>query len=246
MIYIKKWLENYGELFPVSDSQIDFFNKIGSEFNKPAKFVSLECGTANLAHELLLNNFDVTATDSFKEFIDLLKIKSTNNEPKIKAFNLFPQDIGRYLGKNFYNIIYFGDYRVVFMRDKIYISKLMMDAKAMLTEGGYLIFDLINFTKFDFSKDVIELPTKKSSRASLKSWITKDKENVTYLLNQQVVTSNGKVIDEVKDEPITPISLESFQKFAKELGFSSFNFYADYKMTPLKADSEKIVCVLKK
>ncbi len=246
MIYIKKWLENYGELFPIADSQIDFFQKLGKEFTSPAKFVSLECGTAALAQELLMHNFDVTATDSFKEFIDLIKIKSANTEPKIKAFNLFPQDIGRYLGKNFYNIIYFGDYRVVFMRDKIYISKLMMDAKAMLTEGGYLIFDLINFTKFDFSKDEIYLPEKTSSRASLHSWITKDKENVTYLLNQQVETSNGKIIDEVKDEPITPISLESFQKFAKELGFSSFNFYADYKMNPLTADSEKIVCVLKK
>lgn len=246
MIYIKKWLEHYGELFPVADSQIDFFNKIGSVFTSPVKFLSVDCGTANLAQQLNEKNFDVTVTDTYKEFIDFLKVKSTNSEPKIKAFNLFPQDIGRYLGKNFFNIIYCGDYRVVFMRDKVYISKLMMDAKTMLTEGGYLIFDLINFSRLDFSKDEIELPTKQSSRATLHSWITKDKENITYLLSQQVETSNGKTIDEVKDEPITPISLESFQKFAKELGFSSFEFYADYKKSPLTADSEKIVCVLKK
>ncbi|MCR5252391.1 MAG: hypothetical protein K6C98_01585 [Treponema sp.] len=246
MIYIKKWLENYAELFPIAESQVEFFTKIGKDFSSPVKFVSLECGTAALAQELLMNSFDVTATDSFKEFIDLLKIKSSNTEPKLKAFNLYPQDIGRYLGKNFYNIIYLGDYRVVFMRDKIYISKLMMDAKALLSDGGYLIFDLINFSKFDFSKDEIYLPEKHSTRATLRSWITKDKENITYLLHQQVETSNGKTIDEVKDEPVTPISMESFKKFAKELEFSSLEFYSDYKMNPLTPDSEKIVCVLKK
>ena len=132
------------------------------------------------------------------------------------------------------------------MRDKIYISKLMIDAKSLLTNNGFLIFDLINFTKFDFSKDIVELPQKSSARATLKSWITKDKENVTYLLNQQVITSNDKIIDEVKDEPICPISMESFQKFSKELGFSSIDFYSDYNFTPLQPDSEKIVCVLRK
>lgn len=246
MIYIKKWLEHYGELFPVADSQIDFFNKIGSGFKTPVKFLSVDCGTASVAQQLHEKNFDVTVTDTYKEFIDFLKIKSTNIEPKIKAFNLFPQDIGRYLGKNFFNIIYCGDYRVVFLRDKIYISKLMIDAKSLLTNNGFLVFDLINFSKFDFSNDIVELPVKSSARATLKSWITKDKENVTYLLNQQVMTSNGKTIDEVKDEPITPISMESFQKFAKDLGFTSIEFYSDYKLTPLKPDSEKIVCVLRK
>ncbi len=246
MIYIKKWLEHYGELFPVTDSQIEFFNKIGSGFNSPVKFLSVDCGTAELAQQLNEKNFDCTVTDTYKEFIDLLKVKTTNIEPKIKSFNLFPQDIGRYLGKNFFNIVYCGDYRVVFMRDKIYISKLMIDAKSLLTDNGFLIFDLINFTKFDFSKDIVELPTKSSSRATLRSWITKDKENVTYLLNQQVVTLNGKTIDEVKDEPITPISMESFKKFATDLGFSSIDFYSDYDMNPLNPESEKIVCVLRK
>ena len=246
MIYIKKWLEHYGELFPIADKQIDFFNKIGSGFNTPVKFLSVDCGTAEVAQRLHEKNFDVTVTDTYKEFIDFLKVKSTNVEPKIKAFNRFPQDIGRYLGKNFFNIIYCGDYRVVFMRDKIYISKLMIDAKSLLTDNGFLIFDLINFTKFDFSQDVVELPQKSSARATLKSWITKDKENVTYLLNQQVITSNDKIIDEVKDEPICPISMESFQKFSKELGFSAIDFYSDYNLSPLQPDSDKIVCVLRK
>ena len=52
MIYIKKWLEHYGELFPVTDSQIEFFNKIGSGFNSPVKFLSVDCGTAELAQQL--------------------------------------------------------------------------------------------------------------------------------------------------------------------------------------------------
>ena len=67
-----------------------------------------------------------------------------------------------------------------------------------------------------------------------------------YYLNQQIVTNEGVSIDAVKDEEICPISLESFKAYSSEIGYSSVQFYSDYKGTPLSENSEKIICVLKK
>jgi len=246
MVYVKKWLEYYEELFPLADGQCVFFEKLTEGCSAPVKFLNIDCGPALICDQLLQKNFDVTATDTYPEFIDFIKTKYTNKEPKIHAFNLLPQDIARYLGKSFFNLIYCGNYRLIFLHDKITIHKLLMDAKYLLADGGYLVFDLLNFSKYDFSNDKIELPTLKSNRITLHSSITKDKEAVSYILNQHVITESGKTIDEVKNETISPIGYESFKLFAKDLGFSSIEFFSDFKMTPFNPDSTSLICVLKK
>lgn len=246
MIYIKRWLEHYEELFPIEENQIEFLDEKCRNFSSPAKFLSVECGPALLSRKLSEKNHDITVTDSFPEFISALNNKQKSEGNKIHSFNLHPMDIIRYLGKNFFNVIYCGDYRLIFIKDKASIKKLMFDAKMMLTDGGYLILDLINFSKYDFSQPRIDLQTQKSENAQLYSYILRDADSMKYTLNQQVVTKDGKNIDEVKNEEITPISMETFKAFADDVKFSSIEFYSDYYGNPLKQDSEKIICVLKK
>ena len=67
-----------------------------------------------------------------------------------------------------------------------------------------------------------------------------------FLTFQHVVTASGKVIDEVKDELVCPISMETIRSYAKEVKYSSCEFYSDYNRTPYTPDSDKIICVLKK
>lgn len=245
MIYIKRWLEHYSELFPVEENQESFLLSLVNQTNCPAKLLSVECGASPFT-EQFSNKFDLTVTDSFPEFISSITKRNSAEQNSIHAFNLLPNDIGRYLGKNFFDVICFPNYRIIFLKEKAQIEKFMLDAKLLLKDGGYLVIDLINFTKFDFSNTRIELPTRRSERAELVSTIIKDSENAKYKLFQQLVTSSGKVIDEVKDEEICPISLETFKVFAKNLGFSSIDFYNDYNKTPYTLDSDKIICVLKK
>ena len=116
----------------------------------------------------------------------------------------------------------------------------------LLSDGGYIVLDLINFAKYDFSGPRIDLAVQKSDRVELYSHILKDAATLKYTLNQQVVTKDGQSIDEVKNEPITPISLETFKRTAEIAKFSSIEFYSDYYGHPLEEDSDKIICVLKK
>ena len=246
MIYIKRWLDYYEELFPIEPNQIEFLQGLCNKFPSPAKFLSVEAGTALLSRKMAEANNEVTITDTYTEFISLLHSHQTEITNKIHAFNLPPMDIVRYLGKNFYNLIYCGDYRLIFIKDKAQVQKLLFDSKMLLSDGGYIVLDLINFAKYDFSGPRIDLAVQKSDRVELYSHILKDASTLKYTLNQQVVTKDGQSIDEVKNEPTTPISLETFKRTAEIAKFSSIEFYSDYYGHPLEEDSDKIICVLKK
>ena len=218
---------------------------MGNEFPGPAKFLGVECGPALLT-EHLQEKFDITLTDSYAEFVNIVNTRQSTKENPAHVFNLNPADIARYLGKNFFNVITCLCYRVIFMKDRTLIKKFLFDSKMLLSEGGYLVLDILNFSKYDFSETKIELPAKKSDRASLYTSVIKNSDSVQYKLFQHVVTASGKVIDEVKDELICPISMETIRSYAKEVGYSSCEFFNDYKKTPYTADSDKVICVLKK
>lgn len=246
MIYIKKWIEYYEELFAVEPNQIEFFEDLASQFQLPSKILSVECGPALLSGRLSKNH-DITVTDSFSEFISIVNNRIPDaSAHKIHAFNLNPADIARYLGKSFFNTICCLNYRLIFMKDRALAQKFIFDAKMLLSDGGYLVLDLINFSKYDFSETKIDLPVKKCQRATLYSSLVKNSDKTSYQLFQHVVTSSGKVIDEVKDETVYPVSVETIKNWATELKFSSIEFYSDYKKTPYSKDSDKVICVLKK
>ena len=245
MIYIKKWTDYYEDFFPIEPNQLEFFTEMGNEFPGPAKFLGVECGPALLT-EHLQEQFDITLTDSYAEFVNIVNTRQSSKENPAHVFNLNPADIARYLGKNFFNVITCLCYRIIFMKDRTLIKKFLFDSKMLLSEGGYLVLDILNFSKYDFSETKIELPAKKSDRATLYSSVIKNSDSVQYKLFQHVVTASGKLIDEVKDELICPISMETIRSYAKEVGYSSCEFYNDYKKTPYTSDSDKVICVLKK
>lgn len=245
MIYIKKWTDYYEDFFPIEPNQYEFFSAMGDEFTAPAKFLSVECGLALLT-EQLQDKFDITLTDSFAEFVNIVNTRQSTKENPAHIFNLNPADIARYLGKNFFNVITCLCYRIIFMKDHTLIKKFLFDSKMLLSDGGYLVLDIVNFSKYDFSETKVELPPKKAERATLYSSVIKNSDSVQYKLFQHVVTASGKLIDEVKDEPICPIGMETIRSYAKEVKYSSCEFYNDYKGTPYTPDSDKIICVLKK
>ena len=245
MIYIKRWVDYYEDIFQPEPNQTEFFDSLLSTFQQPAKFLSVECGPANVSLELG-KKYDVTVTDQYPEFIKIVNNKLAAQAEKINVFNLNPADISRFLGKNHFNVITCLNYRLIFLKDRALAKKFIFDAKILLAAGGYLVLDLINFAKFDFSATKIDLPERQCKEATLYSSVIKNSESANYKLFQHVVTKEGKMIEEVKDEVVTPVSLETFKSAAAELGFSSIEFYNDYNKTPYTKDSDKIICVLRK
>ena len=243
MINFTKWIELYGDLYEINTVEEEFFYSLCNEFPQHAKALNIEAGLALLPSKLAYK-YDVTVTDSCQEFIRHISTKQTNTEIQPPTFHIDSSDVAKYLGKEFFNVVFCINSRLIFLKEKALIEKLIFDAKSLLTKDGYIVFDLLNFDRYDLTKDVIELPTRKTDKISLKANFTRDGDNIK--LNQTAVMNDGTEIEIVKDEKICVLNKDTIQAIADRIGFSSVNFYSDYAKTPYSKDGYKLICVLKK
>ena len=58
-------IEYYDELYPVSDSQREFFDSLIKEYPQPAKLLRVGCGTGLFEHQLAREGLDVTGIEKF-------------------------------------------------------------------------------------------------------------------------------------------------------------------------------------
>ena len=219
MVNIVDWLDYYSDFFPHQDVEVEFIESY-LENQDNAKLLYVECGMAPLSKDFL-SKYDVTFTDKFSEYTTLLNKRLIHKNNRVHIFNLDPIDIARYLAKDFFSTIFCLHNKVIFMQDDVLIKKFLFDSKMLLKENGKIILGLSNFSKYDLQKDIIEFPTVKSSRGSLKVHLSKDKELVSYRLSGEIIPSNGKTIQISQNEKVFPLGLETIKKIAEELKFSS-------------------------
>lgn len=245
MVFIKRWLDYYSDLFSIDDKQEEFILNYAKNCSSPTKLLNVECGSA-LFTDRLSKKLDVTVTDTYPEFINAINARHFNQDNTIHAFNLQPIDIARYLGKNFFDIICCFNNRIILMKDRTLIKKFIFDSKVLLKDNGYLILEIVNFSKYDFTNQVLQMPVIESKRGSLYSTIVKDSDEAKYKLFEHIVSSSGKVIDLVKDEEICPLSIETLKQISTEIKFSSVEFFGDYDLSQFTPDSKRLICIFKK
>lgn len=244
MVNIVDWLDYYSDFFPHQDVEVEFIESY-LENQDNAKLLYVECGMAPLSKDFL-SKYDVTFTDKFSEYTTLLNKRLIHKNNRAHIFNLDPIDIARYLAKDFFSTIFCLHNKMIFMQDDVLIKKFLFDSKMLLKENGKIILGLSNFSKYDLQKDIIEFPTVKSSRGSLKVHLSKDKELVSYRLSGEIIPSNGKTIQISQNEKVFPLGLETIKKIAEELHFSSVEFFGDYLKSPFNKNSSNLICVLTK
>lgn len=171
MVNIVDWLDYYSDFFPHQDVEVEFIESY-LENQDNAKLLYVECGMAPLSKDFL-SKYDVTFTDKFSEYTTLLNKRLIHKNNRVHIFNLDPIDIARYFAKDFFSTIFCLHNKMIFMQDDVLIKKFLFDSKMLLKENGKIILGLSNFSKYDLQKDIIEFPTVKSSRGSLKVHLSK-------------------------------------------------------------------------
>lgn len=243
MEIIQNIIEYYDELNPVSETQKKFYSDLIKQYKEPAKLLRVDCGTGYFEHYLAKEGCDVTGIETSKEILRSANLRRRNQLMSVRFFEMSSLDMIRYLGKGFYNIISCLDNRIVYIHDQTLIRKFFYDCKELLAENGTLVLQLVNFKVFN-TVPMVKLPVKESVRAKLFTEVW-TKENGEKYLSQNVETGTGKVLPVVEDQHIYPIENEEIEKFAKEAGFKSVEFYADFDKSPFTGKEEQYVVVIK-
>ncbi|MBP5402637.1 MAG: methyltransferase domain-containing protein [Treponema sp.] len=236
-------VEYYDELYPVTQDQKDFYDGLVNSYSKPVKFLSIGCGTGILENRLAKDTTDVTGLETIKELLESAARKRRNQLMAVRFFQMSTIEMVRFLGKGFYDVISCLNNRIIFIHDKVLLRKFFFDCKQLLAAGGILILQLCNYDLYT-KKTVISLPELSSVRVTLKSKLEYTNDD-KYYLTQHIETGNGKNISICSKVPVYPVCKKELEEFAKEAGFTSVEFFSDYKKTPLDENTINQVVIIK-
>lgn len=242
MEYLNNIIEYYDELYPVTNEQKDLYNELTKEL-MPARFLRIGCGTGALEHWLSKNGHDVTGLETNLDMIEAANLRRRLPNMALRFFQMSSLEMTRFLGKGFYNIISCLNDSIIFINDKILLRKFFYDCKVLLAEKGVLVLQFTNFKKY-LPKQAFALPVRESIRTKLSSFVS-EKAPGEYVLSQELEHCGNKSLKVVENVPISLINVSDIETAAKEAGFTSFEFYGDYKKTPLTENSDNIVCLLR-
>ncbi|MCR5723697.1 MAG: class I SAM-dependent methyltransferase [Treponema sp.] len=234
--------EYYDEIYPVTASKKNFFTDELSSYPMPVKLLRIGCATGSFEHQLAKTGIDVTGIENINELLESANRKRRTQLMSIRFFKMTTLEMGRFLGKGFYNVISILDDRIIFTHDTVLLRKLFFDCKQLLTKNGKMIISLLNYEKYS-SDSEIELPEIQTLRATLYARIVTEADG-TKTLDQQLETGNGKTMDVTVAAPVYPLSKAELETFATEAGFKDIKCYSSFDRTPFTAQSDRLIAVL--
>ena len=238
---IKNLVEYYDELYPVTLAQQTFYETLIQKYSRPAKLLSIGCGTGVLCHRLAKDSVDVTGLETMKELLESANLKYRNQLMSLRYFQMSTLEMTRFLGKKFYNIISCLNSRVIFIRDKTLMRKFFFDCKELLSDGGIVVLQLYNFDRFKTSPKSI-LPELSSARVRYKSAVSKMNDG-SYNFDS-ILEKNGKTLPVFEDTKIYPLGKSEIEDFSKEAGFKNVQFFSGFDGLKAYDDSEYLLAVI--
>ena len=234
--------EYYDELYPTGDELKKFYNEETKSFVAPVKYLSIGCGTGTFAHYLAKEGADVTGLETVSPLLESANRKRRTQLMALRFFQMSSLEMCRFLGKSFYNVVSILNDRIIFTRDKTLMAKLFFDCKQLLAPNGKLILQLPNFEKFN-ADSAANLPVRESIRVRLFTKIQTAPDGTKFFF-QELETGNGKRLVVTRDAQIFPLTKNQIEQFAKEVGFTKFDFYGDLNYGEFTKNSDELIVVI--
>lgn len=241
MEFIKNLVEYFDELHPITESAEGFYKKILNEQPKPTRILSIGTNTGNLEFFLAKQGCDVTGIENFPPLLEAANLKKQNELTPIRFFSLPENELSKYLGKKFYNIINVVENRICYNSNQQKLRTFFKDLNEIVAENGTVVLRFFNFGLLSENK-LIELPAKSSSNAELFTTISETNGKTT--ITKRMKTCDGKEFAILQDVEIYPLKKDEINQFSKEAGFRKTDFFADFEMNPFSEKSAEIIAVL--
>lgn len=240
---VQNIVEYYDEFFPADDQLLSFFSTIINSYAAPARLLSIASNTGTLEMTLAQKNCDITGLEVLQPFIASSVLKRRSQLMSIRFLRLSTVEMGKFLGKDFYHIIYCLNNRIAYIHNQDFMEKFFADCHELLQTGGVVILQVHNYERLAESKKVT-LTSRKSIRATLSTdiHVCNDKK---VAVTQTLKTDHGKTMPVITEEEVFPLARESIMQFGKKAGFTEFNFYSDFQLTPFTGDSENLISIIR-
>lgn len=239
---IKNLVEYYDELFPVSSLKKSFYSEFAKTCKTPVHFLSVDCGTGFLESSLAREGHDVTGIENVEELLQSANLRRRSQLMSIRFFQMEKNDMPKFLGKSFYNVISVLNSRIMFFTGADSIRDFFITCRKLVAEGGIVVLETINFEKYGNSA-LVQLKTRESVRAKLFSEILTS-ESGTKTISMNLENSSGKIIPILNNIQVHPVLPSEIETLAMEAGFSHVEFYGDFDESPFAGNEDFCISVI--
>lgn len=240
---VQNIVEYYDDFFPADEQLLAFFSTIINSYTAPARLLSIASNTGTLELTLAQKNCDITGLEVLQPFIESSVLKRRSQLMSIRFFRLSTVEMGKFLGKKFYHIIYCLNNRIAHIRSRDFMEKFFEDCHELLQTGGAVILQVHNYERLSENR-TISLPARNCFRATLYTdmYMRSDR---TVAVTQTLETDRGKTLPVLTEEEVFPLARESILQFGKKAGFTEFTFYSDFRLTPFTGNEEDLISIIR-
>lgn len=241
MISVKKIVEYYEELFPISEQQKVFYDELTKNYQKPVKFLRFGCGTGTFESYLSKLGHDVTGVDIHNDFLNSANLRKRNQLMAIRFFQMNYTDASKYLGKGFYNVISILNSRLFDFHSREEILDFLKACKILLAPGGKIIVEHVNFDAFD-GISFIQFPVRESVRAKLYSEITNTQDEQKFTMTLE--NGSGRISTIIDDYPVYKFRPNELVEIAREAGYEKTELFAGFSKSPFIGKEAKFTAII--
>lgn len=241
MTFYQQLSKYYDSIFQTSEVTVDFISEITGK--APNHILDVACGTGGYSLELAKRGYKLCSTDLDVGMVDALKVKALEEGVSLEAYQGNMLEILSIPKSNFQTILCIGN-SLVHLSSITEMKKFLSDAYRLLSEGGNLVIQTVNFDKI-FIKNQTELPLIHNSEKDVSF------ERNYKLLSEERVTFKTKLTvgaDSFENAIyLTPLFSDVARDIFEEVGFKEINIYGGFqKAEYVPSESNALVIVARK
>ena len=215
---------HYHHIFPFNPAHLKLVLDKNPNSEKAA-LLDIGCGIGSLSAEIAKDFEEVKAIDLDKQMIQ--RAKTENQKDKLEFFEMDMMEINRHFkAKTFQSVICFGN-TLVHLTQEDQILDFFRKVKEVIKENGKFLFQIINYDRIQ-DEEIDSLPTIEN-------------ENIRFIRNYNFNASSGLIhfetnllvknmdIEIINSVPLFPLRKNMLDELLKEAGFTSIQYYGNFK-----------------
>lgn len=245
MDFYSSIIRYYDEIFPLSNSQIDFIESFFPVLSHNVNILDAGCGTGVLAIELALRGFNVHAIDSEPQMIQSAVIKK--EKLNLSGSPIFDETDMRLISQKFipgtFNaVISFGNTLVHLLKADDIIS-FVDGAKRVLKENGFFLLQILNYD-YILANQIGKLPVIENDSVIFERYYDFRPQDIISFITRLTDKKDGRTYhNEIK---LNPLGQEELAEILNNAGFRDLEFFGDFLRQPLMEDSLTLIAAVKK
>ncbi len=228
----------YDDLFPPSQSQIQFLLKL---LSPASKVLDLGCATGGYALALAEQGHEVTAIDLDEAMIHILENKLKHKPLPVKPQVGDIQQVGKLTET--YDLIYCIGNTVVHLASVAALETFLKDVHERLKPGGHLVIQSVNYDRI--LKDQVQSLPQINREYPVLSFFRRYHHEPGHIRFEGTLTLEEGADRKMwtAETKLLPILKEDFKQGFIKAGYSEMGFYGDFNETPFNLGSQALVAL---